>query len=365
MVVLLYISLAIIIYTYIVYPVVLLIASNTRTMPITSHTKPTITVIIPAYNELAYIPQKIKNTQEATANYTTQIILVTSGSTDGSEQLQYNNVLHIHHPIRQGKAAAINSAILVTTGHITILTDCNTMLQPQAIAHLLQPLHSSNVGITTGNKQLQATSSIVHTERYYWQYESHIKTLETNYNTTIGAVGELMAIRSTLLQPIPTSIILDDFYLAMQAIAQGYQVHYVHHAVTIETPSTSLYDECIRRIRIACGATQWVHVQYMPNLCKYTYKVHWQLITHKLLRWYIVPPCILYSITYATIVYMPYSLIILASYGILAAITYASKVLRPVVLAPVYYIITQVCILIGITNYVTNSYNTIWKKAKR
>ena len=84
--VVLYISLLVVVYTYILYPIMLFFLSTTSKKTfIVSPIPQSITVVIPAFNEVHLIQQKIENTLAITNGVTTQIILVSTGSTDGTQ----------------------------------------------------------------------------------------------------------------------------------------------------------------------------------------------------------------------------------------------------------------------------------------
>ena len=73
-----------------------------------------VTIIIPAYNERTILEQKIRNT--LAIDYPPgllKIVFVTDGSTDGSELIikKYPSLSLLHQPQRQGKMAAIKRAM--------------------------------------------------------------------------------------------------------------------------------------------------------------------------------------------------------------------------------------------------------------
>jgi cellulose synthase/poly-beta-1,6-N-acetylglucosamine synthase-like glycosyltransferase len=94
-----YFSVFIVAYTYILYPLILRITVQKQKPRPAFET--TLTVIIPAYNEIECIADKISNTLAACSNLPAQIILVTNGSTDGTENYSNPFVTNIHSKERK------------------------------------------------------------------------------------------------------------------------------------------------------------------------------------------------------------------------------------------------------------------------
>ena len=92
-----------------------------------------------------------------------------------------------------------------------------------------------------------------------------------------------MALRRKLLQPIPGHVILDDFYLAMMTIRQGFRVISEPKAVVWERPTHSMADEMTRRSRLIAGRFQIIGMsrEYLPHL---PLLLQFEVISHKFLR---------------------------------------------------------------------------------
>ena len=89
------------------------------------------TLIVAAYNESDVLKAKIKNS--LAIDYEKEklnIIFITDGSTDGSEDLiqQYPVITLLHHAERKGKFAAIKRAMQFVQTPIVVFSDANSML---------------------------------------------------------------------------------------------------------------------------------------------------------------------------------------------------------------------------------------------
>lgn len=256
---------------------------------------PEVTLFIPAYNEKEYIESKVKNSFELDypANKI-KFLWITDGSNDGSDELlkKYKNIEVYHHSERKGKAGAINRGMKFVTTPIVIFSDCNTMLTPNTIKEMVRLFSDPSIGCVAGEKRIieNSTDSAVNAgECIYWKYESLIKKWESELNSCIGAVGELFAIRKELFNEIDPSIILDDFIISLNIASNGFKIAYTPNAFSIETASANIREELKRKIRISAGGIQaLIKLRYLLNPFKYKL-LSWQYISHKVLRWTIVP----------------------------------------------------------------------------
>ena len=86
-----------------------------------------------------------------------------------------------------------------------------------------------------------------------------------------------------MFQPIPPSIINDDFYILMSILRQGYHSVYQPEAHSLERVSASAQDEITRRARISSGRFQAFSIS--PRLLPWQRPILiWQLVSHKFLR---------------------------------------------------------------------------------
>ena len=287
-----------ILYTYFGYPVLIfLLARIIHKSEAYQTYKPSVTLLIAAYNEETVIEDKIKNS--FSIDYPKglfQILLVTDGSADKTPEIAKRYIPYgieiLHEPARRGKMAAINRALPNARGEIVVFSDANNYYQPDTISKLVEPFGIPEVGAVTGAKVIgQGDGSLGASEGLYWKYESFIKQQESRADSCTSAAGEVLAIRKSLYSPPPDHVINDDFYIAMQIVRKGYRLVYVPEAKSIERVSPSPQDEIIRRTRINAGRFQAITMarQILPFNRPL---LVWQIFSHKFLR-PIVPFCMI------------------------------------------------------------------------
>lgn len=342
---------------------------------------PKVTLIVPAYNELDILPQKIHNT--LALDYPTDlldIIFITDGSTDDCTTLlqSFSNMLHLHQPERKGKMAAMNRAMQFVKTPIVVFSDANTLLNSIAIREMVRHYANETIGGVAGEKKVIATQQdnlVGQGEGLYWKYESAMKQLDSNLYTVVAAAGELFSIRTNLYIPLPEDTVLDDLVLAISTCKQGYTIAYEKNAYAIETPSINLYEERKRKIRIAAGAAQAVaRLGIVPSSTNWM--LNFQFFSRRIIRWIISPialPIILTSNILLVIQYragMLYQTILLLqlcfyTMAFVGWIMYKWNKKSMLLFVPFYFVFMNSCMLIGFIKQMLGKQKATWDKAKR
>lgn len=290
MIALFWLSVTLIIYTYLGYPTMLaalakLFGRKPMRLPIT----PPMTLLIAAYNEEAVIAKKLENS--LALDYPRdklQILVAADGSDDRTpdivRQFAAQGVELSFSPLRRGKMAAINRAIPRARGEIIVFSDANNMYAENALRELVSPFVDPTVGAVTGAKVIaKGDGALGESEGLYWKYESFIKRKETDIGTSIGAPGEILAMRRELFETPPDAIINDDFFMAMRLLRRGYRIIYNPRARSVERVSATAGDEMARRARIVAGRYQ--SLALAGDLLPWQNPlVVWQVVSHKYLR---------------------------------------------------------------------------------
>jgi biofilm PGA synthesis N-glycosyltransferase PgaC len=342
---------------------------------------PTCTLIVAAYNEEAFIEQKIQNTLELIyPDNKLKFIFVTDGSTDATADIvsKYPQIKHLHSDARMGKMAAVHRAKDVVDTDIIVFTDANTFLNTEAMINICRHYADPKVGAVAGEKRVATTEAADATagEGFYWKYESKLKTWDSELYSVVGAAGELFSVRTELYQPVPSNAIIDDFMISMLIAQKGYKIVYEPEAYASETASEDVKEELKRKIRIAAGGLQsiiWLKSLLLPVKLPL---LSFQYISHRVLRWTIVPfLMVLVLILNIWIVCRGdsgfiYQLILfgqIAFYGmsILGRIMMARQIKVKIFFIPYYFSMMNYAVIRGIFRYLSGNQSAIWEKAKR
>ncbi len=343
---------------------------------------PEVTLLIAAYNEINIIGNKVNDCLKL--NYPKEklrIVWVTDGSDDGSVELlrSIDNVEVLHEDIRAGKTAALNRAMAFIKTEIVVFNDANTFLNPDTLQNLVRWFVYINVGCVAGEKRIttsKADNAAGAGEGLYWNYESFIKKMESKVGSTMGAAGELYAIRTELYNPPKNDIVLDDFMVSMSIAENGLKIHYDPEAIATESSSLSIAEEIKRKVRIAAGGFQILFRKgSFLNFFSHFF-LSFQYFSHKVLRWFLVPFSFLaIFITNILIVFQEHAplyyyvflalQVVFYVLSVLGAILQAKTLKLKLVFMPFYISMMNYSIILGFFRYLKGNQNAAWEKSKR
>jgi glycosyltransferase involved in cell wall biosynthesis len=240
--------------SHLLYPVVLAAAARgrRRSRPCEPQKWPDVTVVIAAYREAGAIGRKIRSVLGDGYPGTLQVLVVADGDPGTAAAARREGVDVLAPPERLGKSAALNVALAECTTDVVVLTDANNPLRPGSIAAMVRWFDDPTVGAVAGAKMDSADAA----EGLYHRYENHLKVLESRLGSTIGLVGELAAIRTSLWQPIPSHVANDDMWLALCLLARRYRIQYEDQALSYEEERLALRPLWRRRSRIVTSQLQ-------------------------------------------------------------------------------------------------------------
>lgn len=258
---------------------------------------PDVTLMICAYNEQDIVDFKMENTHQITYPKL-HVVWVTDGSNDSTNDLlaKYHDVEVIYSPERRGKTAALNHGLSTVKDELIVMTDANTMLNPEAIHEIVRCFMDPQVACVAGEKRVAARhdgQTAAEGEGLYWKYESTLKRLDGELYSAMGAAGELCAIRRSLYEPMPENALLDDFVMSLRMVDKGYKIAYTSDAYAMEYGSADLTEESKRKRRIAAGGLQ--SIWWLKDMMNPFHQplVAFQFISHRVLRWSITPIALL------------------------------------------------------------------------
>lgn len=387
MTILLYISLFIIAYVYIGYPLMIVCIGqlvglfrkkfhSTNTL---SQDLPHVTILIAAYNEVDYLEAKVKNTLSLVyPEDKKSIIVVTDGSTDGSEILvsRYAQVQLFHAPERKGKVAAINRVLSSVVSDIVLFTDANVSLNEDALHHLVPHFENPLIGAVAGEKKVSdgKEKGAVAVEGLYWKYESMIRKADAYVHSVTGAAGELFAIRTELLKQMPEGLICDDLYMSLQVIDQGFRVGYDDKAYGVESYSFSIMKEWKRKIRIAAGSIQMLGMIDWWKLLRQRPVPVFQFVNRKIVRWIVVPYLVILIPFFVVFVGLNNAGVLLTAAILLSVVFYSWALLGGVLISlkfiprffylPFYFVWANLAMIAGTWQYLFGRSFSVWEKVR-
>ncbi len=293
-----WIPVAAIVYSYMLYPVLLRILAagkqpNQDVYSKISHLPP-VAVLMAVHNEQEVLKDKIYSVVNSDfPREKLRLLIGSDASTDNT-----NNILRelsatmdcvscFFYRERRGKAAIINEMAGIAREDILIITDANAMFEKDLIFQLIKHFRNEEIGLVDSNMVQKGlrSSGISLPENAYISREVRIKYHESLvWGIMMGPFGGCYAIRKKLYYNVPDLFLVDDFFISMKVLTGRYKVITEPRAIVYEDVSSSLAEEFKRKVRIAAGNFQnlgyfFSHVfSGIPGFAQ-------SFLSHKVLRW--------------------------------------------------------------------------------
>jgi cellulose synthase/poly-beta-1,6-N-acetylglucosamine synthase-like glycosyltransferase len=248
---------------------------------------PRVTIVLAAFDEADCIREKVENC--LAVDYPPErldVVVGCDGCTDRTAAIAREagrgRVRVIELSPRQGKASVLARLVPTVPGDVVVLTDANVAFQPGAVRALARRFRDPSVGAVVGRLRLRTRDGAG--EGTYWAYESFLKYLEGKLGCVLGANGGIYAVRRILFPPLPVDTITDDFVVPLRIAVRGWKVPFEPAAVAYEDAPDDPAVEFGRRARI--GAGNWQALARLPDLLDPRAGfVAFAFVSHKLLRW--------------------------------------------------------------------------------
>jgi cellulose synthase/poly-beta-1,6-N-acetylglucosamine synthase-like glycosyltransferase len=284
-------------YSYCLFPLLLLFTPQSSTNRQTkwsalSHSRqwPSISLLLAAHNEERVIVEKVRNFLDCPYSGKREMIIVSDGSTDRTEELARSfddpHVRLIVQETRKGKGHAINRAATQAHGEILVFSDANAFFTGGTLVELIRPFFNPNIGLVTGCTHY--TDGTVGS--LYQQYEQLLKRLESRGGVVATADGAAYAMRRSLWHEHDPGLI-NDFLHPIMVNLKGSSAVIAPEAFCTE--DFSIDNEFARQARMVAQAS-FVYLSLLPQLMRgRQWRSIWVLTSHKLLRWLSAPLLVL------------------------------------------------------------------------
>jgi cellulose synthase/poly-beta-1,6-N-acetylglucosamine synthase-like glycosyltransferase len=375
-----WIGIVIILYSYILYPILLFVFSFFIKKKFKSEVYvPSVSIVMAVRNEEKVLEEKIESILNQNFDTTNiEIIIGSDASTDNTNSILkkyssfHSNIIVKEFDQRQGKPAIINQLIALSKYEIVVLTDANVFFEKNMLAELLKHFSDERIGLVGANvinSSLQS-SGIAKEESSYIQLENKIKLLEGNiFGKMMGAFGACYAIRKNLYQKIPPNFIVDDFFLCMNILQNKYGV-LAPTAICTEDVSDDIEQEFKRKRRISKGNFQNLF-HFGAKVLNPFSSIGFCFISHKLIRW--LTPFIYILILASNILLSQnhFYLIVLGLQLIVVFIViFDSQLVKNKVHTSwlrfiTYFYQMNLALLLGFIDYLKGNKSNVWEPTKR
>jgi cellulose synthase/poly-beta-1,6-N-acetylglucosamine synthase-like glycosyltransferase len=275
-------------YPYIVYPVLLARAPRQAIVPGEWNT--TVSLLFCAFNESGSLDSKLQNLERLKARRPDLEILVYDDVSDDDTAHRLAErpdlVVLVRGEERSGKAAGMKRLAALANGEILVFTDANVLCAPDAIDRLLSYYVDPEIGGVCGTLlyekgHLSPTAEI---GADYWRLDERLRTLESETGNVMGGDGSIFSIRRALYPQFPDTV-LDDFAVSMSVVFAGKRLVKAPDVLAYENSISSRSEEWRRKMRIGARAYH-THAWMRPQLRRMKRLDRFKYVSRKMLRWF-------------------------------------------------------------------------------
>lgn len=202
-------------------------SGNSKQETLKTRDFPLVSFIIPAHNEEEVIERKLENTYNL--NYPSnvlEVIVVDDGSNDQTPSILQNlqktrfPKLKVVRQNRKGKSAAENAGLREAKGEITVISDADVPLNPDALRFMVEDFENPQVGgvtcsVQAGKKYVLAMNL---------DLSLYTRKLENKIDSILGMSGPFVAFKRSIISQIDEGIYSSDTDIGVLVRRNGFKV---------------------------------------------------------------------------------------------------------------------------------------------
>jgi cellulose synthase/poly-beta-1,6-N-acetylglucosamine synthase-like glycosyltransferase len=366
-----WVSLAALVWTHLLYPVAIAALARVRPRPVAAaDIVPSVSLVIPAYNEEDVIEAKLENA--LALDYPAEkleIVVTSDDSTDATHAIvaRYadRGVRLIHCP-RGGKVAAQDRAVAETSGDVVAFGDANVVWAADALRRLVRPFADPAVGMACGSVRLVNPKGGTNQEGLYWRYEMWLRRRESLVHSITGSNGAIYAVRREAYREVDPRF-GHDLSFPYLMVQNGYRAVYESSARATESMTTDIEDEFRRKVRMFEHCWLILFRGRMFGVRRLG-PIYWvEIVSHRLLRYWSGPLHLVLLATSAA----------LATHGLVYAVALGAQVAGLVLVGISmllrgrvrvlrvlhYYLLVTLATVIALVGYLRRGVPATWDKA--
>ena len=234
---------------------------------------PTVSILIPAYNEGGTIKATIQSLQQLDyPQEKLQIIVIDDGSTDNTyqEASAFKNVLVLHQT-NKGKGAALNYGIQHVKGELVSCLDADSYMHPNSLKQLTPYFVDRRMGAVICAIRAKNTERILEKlQRLEYIFAAFMRKLMSKVNTLYITPGILSTYRTSVVRQLggfdaDRNNLTEDFEIALHLHSEGYKIRIETKSIGYTNVPQTLKAHYNQRVRWYRG--------FIYNTLKYRYMI--------------------------------------------------------------------------------------------
>lgn len=260
---------------------------------------PSVTLLVAVHNEEIVLPSKLANIELMDYPGALDVLFVLDGTTDRSPDIideaiskPSKFVLRRFSTIeRNGKEAALRQAIATVSSEVLAFSDADSIYQPDTIRLLVEALMKPGVGAACGHEHHVAPNALGagEGEGLFYRYENYLKKLLTGVCSLTYIQGGVFAMHRANYPANIAKGLTQDGVIAFTLVLKGLKVVFVEDAVSTEEYTLTTAQDFKRRTRTITRAFASVLAYWQVLLPWKTGVFGFHLLSHRVLRWFVLP----------------------------------------------------------------------------
>jgi cellulose synthase/poly-beta-1,6-N-acetylglucosamine synthase-like glycosyltransferase len=385
-------SVALIAYTHVGYPAVLLVLTRLKvgkrpaiqggagmadagtgpdqsialSGPVGAEHMPVVSLIVAAYDEEDVVAAKIANALALDyPREQLELIVASDGSADRTvERARAAGADLVLDLPRRGKISAQNAAAERAGGAILAFSDANSVWAPDALLRLVAPFADPEVGYACGQVRFTDPGG-GNLEGAYWRYEMGVREMESSLAGVTAGNGAIYAVRANAYVALPPSA-SHDLSFPFALAKRGLRSLYEPSARAEEKMVPTLEGEFARKRRMMVGLWDIVVGEGMWSPRGYPALYAFEVASHRLLR-YLTPFLHLLALV-ANLALLGQGWVYVVTLVSQAALVLAAFVGKALPIGPLriarYYVMTTASIAAGLWDRARRGAPGTWEKAE-
>src|SRR5436305_10029616 len=369
-----WVSIALLVYTQLGYPVVLLVWARVggRTAPgppppPPPEALPVVSLIVAAHDEEAVIGAKVADALRLDwPRGRLEVIVCCDGCTDRTAQhARRAGADHVLELPRGGKIRAQDAGVAAARGELLAFSDANSSWEPDALRELTGAFADPRVGYACGQVRFVREDGGDNEEGVYWRYELALRELESRLRSITAGNGAIYATRRDSYMVVDP-IMGHDLSFPFKMVKRGWRAVYVPAARAREKMVPTIDGEFARKRRMMSHAWPIVIRGGMLSPRGYGPGYALMILSHRVLRY--ASPGLHLAALAANLVLVgrgPVYVVCLAAQGLLLAAAGLAGAIpaRPLLVAR-YYVATTAAVGLGLWAWLRHGTGPAWEAAE-
>jgi cellulose synthase/poly-beta-1,6-N-acetylglucosamine synthase-like glycosyltransferase len=221
--------------------------------------EPTVTILVPTYNEASVIEKKLQNLSEISyPKDKIQLLLVDGASNDDTVEISKNalkttglNGTILQEKNRKGKSFGLNLALKQASGELICISDAECTWDNNALKNATRYFTDSTIGSVSGIHQILGRKDVlsVGVENSYRSIYRMLRIAESKIHSTPIAEGEIQLLRRNSFVGFDTSVGGDDTSAALGMVEKGLRAIAAEDVIFYEPTPSNWHSRFAQKIR--------------------------------------------------------------------------------------------------------------------